>query len=193
MIVAGNGESRLSVDLKSYSPLIGCNAIHRDYRVDHLVAVDRRCVIEALESSNCSNTTIYTRKDWAIYFDDPRVQTVPDLPYLGTTRPDDPFHWGSGPYAVLLAAQLDTTVELVGFDLHGNGALINNVYKGTPNYNDVNYRAVDPSYWIYQISKVFESFPDKYFIVYNKANWSMPTLWKRANVEFKTLDILCKV
>ncbi len=141
-----------------------------------------------LESSNCKNTKIYTRPEWINYFNDPRVCLVPDLPYRGTTRPDEPFQWGSGGYAVLLAAKLSDNIELLGFDLWSKTDRVNNVYKGTSNYSSPDSHRVDPSYWIYQISKVFECFPDKYFTVYNEHDWKMPIGWKRNNVEFKPVD-----
>ena len=50
-VVVGNGESRRSVNLESYRSthaLIGCNGIHRDIKVDHLICCDRRMVAEAI-------------------------------------------------------------------------------------------------------------------------------------------------
>lgn len=188
MIAVGNGESRKHLNLNSKNNIVGCNALHRDVPINHLVCVDRRCVQEALKSSNCTNTKIYTRPEWVGYFNDPRVCKVPPLPYQGTARPDEPFQWGSGGYAILLAATMSDNIELIGFDLWSKDSKINNVYKGTPNYNSADSHRVDPSYWIYQISKVFECFPDKYFTVYNNDDWSMPSSWKKANVEFKPID-----
>lgn len=188
-VAIGNGESRRGIDIDSLQGLkIGCNAIHRDFVVDYLIAVDRRCVTEALESPNCLQTKILTRKDWVANFRDPRVNLVPDLPFTGAARADNPFHWGSGPYAVLQAAVMSKNISLIGFDLWSKDQYVNNVYKGTPNYNDSNYRAVDPSYWVYQISKIFQHYTDKYFIVYNVNSWKMPDTWKLDNVDFKTLD-----
>lgn len=190
-IAIGNGESRSNINLTQFDGIkIGCNAIHRNFFVDYLVAVDRRCVTEALQSNNCTNTTILTRPDWIGSFRDSRVKLVPTIPFSGTSRPDDPFQWGSGPYAVLLAALVSDTVKMIGFDLWGSNQKINNVYKGTINYNSTDSRAVDPSYWIYQISRIFQFYKDKYFIIYNVENWTVPASWKLANVEFKTLDKL---
>lgn len=188
MIAVGNGESRKGINLSERNNLIGCNAFHRDVAVEHLICVDHRCVREALVSPNCTNTKIYTRPDWINYFNDPRVCLVPELPYKGTERPDDPFQWGSGGYAILLAAKLSDQIEMIGFDLWSKTDKVNNVYKGTQNYSSSDKHRVDPSYWIYQISKVFECFSDKYFIVYNEDGWQMPPSWKKANVEFKTID-----
>ena len=51
MLVIGNGESRCDINLSEINTTkIGCNAIVRDFFVDHLVCVDRRMVDEA---NNC--------------------------------------------------------------------------------------------------------------------------------------------
>lgn len=190
MIAVGNGESRAGIDLTNTKDIIGCNALHRDLTVEHLICVDHRCVREALESPNCKNTTIYTRPDWINYFNDPRVKLVPELPYKGTERQDDPFQWGSGGYAVLLAATLSDSVELLGFDLWSKDSKVNNIYKGTNNYVAADKHSIDPNYWIYQIAKVFDCFPDKYFTVYNLEGWQPPKSWLLPNVSFKTIDML---
>lgn len=190
VIAVGNGESRSTVDLNKLPNIVGCNALHRDLAVEHLICVDQRCVREALASPNCANTTIYTRPDWIHYFNDPRVKLVPALPYVGNERQDDPFQWGSGGYAVILAAMLSDNVGLLGFDLWSKDSKVNNVYKGTQNYVAADKHSVDPSYWIYQIAKVFEHFPDKYFTVYNLEGWQMPQSWIRPNVSFEPLDKL---
>lgn len=188
-IAIGNGESRKSVNIENLQGIkIGCNALHRDYNVDHLVCVDRRVVQEAVKNPRCKK--IYTRPDWMPLFKDPRVSVVPELPYQGTTRPDEPFQWGSGPYAVLLATKFSDQITLIGFDLYGIDGKVNNIYKGTDNYDQSDKRAVDPRYWIYQIHRIFLSFPDKYFRVYNSEGWKPPESWCLANVEIKTLDKL---
>jgi hypothetical protein len=189
MLVIGNGESRTVLKTIPTNS-VGCNALHRDNKVAHLICVDRGILQESLSSNNTKNTTIYTRKDWFGSINDSRVKIVPDLPYTGNQRADNPWHWGSGPYAVLLAATLTDQVELVGFDLYSTDTRVNNVYKGTQNYSSSNNNAVDPRYWIYQISQVFRCFPDKYFTVYNRANWKTPKEWSLANVQFKNIDIL---
>jgi len=188
-LVIGNGESRSNIDLpeikKNYIT-VGCNAICRDIEVDHLICCDRRMVEEASKILNFKN--LYTRKDWHHYY--PKSQCLPDLPYRGDKRSDDPFHWGSGPYSVLIGSSLSNTIHMIGFDLWGINSLVNNVYKGTKSYSEENKRAVDPSYWIYQISKIFYLNDDKYFIVYNKPNWELPLSWQLPNVKLKTLDML---
>lgn len=177
MIVLGNGESRAGINLDElHDTKIGCNAIHRDFYVDHLVCVDVRTLKEA-QASNLTNTTIWSR------------ETLPQVPD-GNQRADLPQHWGSGPYAVLLATTMSNDIKLIGFDLYSNNQLVNNIYKNTANYSTADKPAVDPKYWVYQISRIFAANTDKYFRVYNKAGWQLPDSWRLANVEFKTLDTI---
>jgi hypothetical protein len=197
-LVLGNGESRSSLNLNSFTHdiLIGCNAVHRDIAVDYLVCADKRTVKEAVEN-NVQN--IYTRKDWADEF---HLNLLPALPYHGTDRVDEPRHWGSGPYAVLLATQLADNITLLGFDLYGvttyrnhdsltvrtlPSPQVNNVYKGTKNYAPGDSHAVDYSYWIYQLGKIFECFPDINFTIINRADWKMPEEWRYKNIKFESL------
>lgn len=184
MIVLGNGESRALIDVNLLDDeKIGCNAIMRDFKVDHLVCVDKRMLQEAITSSYHKHAKIYTRKDWFVrYRLEKNIRMVPELPYQGTDRWDNPFHWGSGPYAVLLGALKASHVKMIGFDLYSANKNVNNIYKGTENYQPINSRAVDPRYWIYQIGKVFEIFPHVKFQVYSSSDWNCPTQWKKSNV-----------
>lgn len=193
-LVIGNGESRRSIDLKKFKNsfiLVGCNAVHRDYRIDHLVCCDNRMVKEALNNTTGNETKIYTREMW--YRDhrkiakNKNVHRLPDLPYTGISRPDQPLHWGSGAYALLLASQLSNEIHIIGFDLYGVNGKVNNVYKGTENYSAANKPQIDYSYWVYQIQKVFRCFPDKTFFIYNSNDWILPDDWRCKNVQHKKL------
>ncbi len=190
MIVIGNGESRKHIDIsqiKDYK--IGCNAICRDFDVDHLVCVDRRMVKEAI--SNNVSCNIYTRQDWMSEFKNYKnVKPVPHLHYEGKLRMDHPFQWGSGPYAVLLATKYAKRIKLLGFDLYSENKNVNNIYKDTEHYDKSSKHPVDPSYWIHQISKVFELFPKKRFRIYQHKEWSLPESWHFKNVSVDTIDNL---
>jgi hypothetical protein len=193
MYVFGNGESRTSVDIDNlYGIKIGCNAIYRDYAMDHLVCVDRRMVNEVIDNGANDYALVYTREDWlGNYNQFKRIRAVPKLPYNGIERWDESFQWGSGPYAVLLAAKLckDPTVRLIGFDLYSPTQNVNNVYKGTSNYDDANKRAVDPRYWIHQIGMVFKCFPKINFVIYND-NFALPKAWNQPNVTVDKISSL---
>jgi hypothetical protein len=196
-LVIGNGESRLRINLNDFKDthvLVGCNAIHRDLAVDHLICCDHRMVREALENPSTSNSTIHVRDNWHHYFrkieKNKNVKLLPDLPYQGELRPDKTMHWGSGPYAVLVAAQLNLpSVSLVGFDLYGRQEQVNNVYRNTENYSKTNAPAVDPSYWIYQIGKLFSLFPHIQFNIINTEGWKMPTEWQYNNVKKESIGV----
>ena len=192
MLVIGNGESRKDIDLdKHIDTKIGCNAIHRDYRVDHLICVDRRMVKEAVEQGANEHALVYTREDWfGNYKQYKRIRTVPVLPYVGSDRWDEPFQWGSGPYAVLLGAKLSKEVKLIGFDLHSKTKTVNNVYKDTIGYDAGTKNAVDPRYWIHQIGQVFKWYPKRKFTIYQLDNWQIPQNWKLANVSVDYIDNL---
>ena len=186
MWAIGNGESRTTVNVNNLPrPRVGCNAIHRDYDVDYLICVDKRMVQEALraEVNIRKDTLVYTRPDWYPQFKTLRLRQVPPLPYKGEQRWDEPFQWGSGPYAVLVAAMFakEKEVNLLGFDLHSKTDTVNNIYKGTPNYDDADKRAVDPRYWIHQIGMVFNCFPKIQFTIYQD-NWDLPKAWNYPNV-----------
>ena len=192
MYVFGNGESRTSVNISNLEGIkVGCNAIYRDYTMDHLICVDRRMVQETLNSDANQHSYIYTRQDWISQFNAVRVRTVPKLPYTGSKRWDEPFQWGSGPYAVLLAAKLSKgdTVRLLGFDLHSTNATINNVYKDTANYDTANKRAVDPRYWIHQIGMVFKYYSSIHFVIHHD-HFELPKAWKQSNVSLDTISSL---
>jgi len=194
-LVVGNGESRANIDISKFSldyTIIGCNALHRDLRLDDLVCCDRRMAEEAVMSENTKGTKIYVRSNWYNYFrkirKDKRINEVPELPYQGELKADQPIHWGSGPYAVLLAAQNYDSILLLGFDLYPSNDKVNNMYKGTKNYSSPDSKPVDPNFWIYQIAKVFENYPEKDFIIWNKKDWKFPREWEFDNVRFEEIE-----
>ena len=193
MLVIGNGESRHGIDLESLEyTKIGCNAILRDTKVDHLVCVDKPMLREAVDAQYHHTAKVYTRKNlFEHYRLEKNIRIVPDLSYAGSERPDDPIHWGSGPYAVLLAAKLTTDdIHLLGFDLYGVDNKVNNIYKDTANYALAHKSAVDPRYWIYQIGKVFECFPNTQFVIHQDKNWQLPKSWKQPNIMVDCIDNL---
>lgn len=179
--VIGNGISRQHFNLRSiHDWTIGCNAIHRDYLVNEIVAVDRRMVNEILSNDNYKEIIIYTRQSWLpLYQDKSRLQVVPELPYVGHNKFDKPDHWNSGPYAVLIASlRKPKVINLLGFDLYGVGKTYNNFYVNTPNYGKTGDRPVGHSFWVVQLAKLFELNPATSFVVWQKPEWPMPFQWK---------------
>jgi len=179
--VVGNGESRLKFNVNKLDwlgPVIGANAIFRDYYSDELVCCDRRMVQEAVNHGY--NNTIYTRENWYKQFSYwPNVTKLPDLPYTGDKRQDDPWHWGSGGHALNLACTKNPEIIIMlGFDLWGTNSKFNNVYKNSDNYNSSDKPATDPSYWIYQLAKLFKHYPNIKFIQIQPEDWQMPSEWE---------------
>lgn len=178
IIIIGNGESRLGISFDLNADYkIGCNAVYRDIKIDSLVCVDRRMVAEALE--NNFNKPIYTREEWIdSFYRYPNIRFLPDLPYQGNVRVDDPWHWSSGPHACNVAATMNPKeIHLYGFDLWSSNNNINNVYKGTENYDSTNHHAIDPRYWIYQMSKCFQYYPHIIWVQHQPNNWKKPDEW----------------
>lgn len=194
MWVIGNGESRSKVNInKLYGPKVGCNAIMRDYQMDYLVCVDKRMVDEAVNSKANDYSLVYTRPDWINrYKGHKRIREVPNLPYEGNERWDEPFQWGSGPYAVLIAAKYakEGFVNLIGFDLYSKNKLVNNIYKDTPNYDHSTKNAVDPRYWVHQIGMVIECFPKLEFNIFQDPDWNLPAAWNYPHVKVDNINKL---
>ena len=146
---------------------------------------------EATDNPRTEDTVVHVRDSWFNYFrkikKNKNVRCVPAIPYQGTDKQDYPDHWGSGCYAVLLGATLSQDVTIIGFDLYGIDNKVNNIYKDTTNYSKQESSAVDPSYWIYQIGKVFQYFPNTQFTIRNNADWIMPREWQHTNVKFQPL------
>lgn len=178
--VIGNGESRKTFALNQlHDWTIGCNAIHRDYLCNEYVAVDRRMVQEILRNESTANISIYTRPEWYKEWGDVRVRSLPNLPFEGSAKVDKPFNWNSGPYAILLAANKSPTrIHLLGFDLWGNNDLVNNFYKGTPNYSNEKSKKINPDFWIYQLARIFEHYQNIEFVQHQINDWQIPERWK---------------
>jgi len=195
--IIGNGKSRLGFDItpmKKFSTVIGCNAQFRDYNFDYFVCADKHMCQEAVNTVG-KNTNIYTRDRWHKEFAMwPNVKKLPDLPYNGDKRQDEPFHWGTGPYAGVLAGTFrPKAIFMIGFDLWQlpGQKEDNNIYRNSKGYEYIK-RPVDPSYWIHQFAKLFEHI-DSRWIVVNRPDWKMPDEWsKNKNVFQESYDGMAK-
>jgi hypothetical protein len=196
ILVVGNGQSRKDINLLKYTvPIIGCNALHRDITPNHLICCDRRMVEEATANNRLKNSKIYVRELWYHFFKKIRknknIEILPELPYQGEKKQDHPDHWGSGPYSLLIAAKSEyQTIYMIGFDLYSQNNNINNIYKGTNNYQKENDPPTDPSFWIYQIEKIFQIYKTKKFVIFNDDRWILPESWVKSNVEYRNIRLL---
>jgi len=191
----GNGESRNGYDLdplKAYGKIYGSNAVYRDTTVDHLICCDKRMVEEALQSGYTG--PVYTRNDWISNFKSPQVEVLPTFNWEQNKKWEKTFHWGSGTHSAHLALKHRTDVlVMIGHDFWSVDGLHNNLYKGTHNYQGVDYSAVDPSFWVLQFAILFAHFPNAqfFFCQHNIDNWKKPEQWKEhPNVQYKELNTL---
>jgi hypothetical protein len=191
----GNGESRQGYDLsplRSHGKLYGSNAVHRDTTVDHLVCCDKRMAQEAISYGYTG--TMYTREDWMLDFRDPKVKVLPVFKWDQHEKWEKTFHWGSGLHSAHLALRHKTDVlVMIGHDFWSADGLHNNLYKGTNNYQSVDYSAVDPRFWVLQFAILFAQFPDTqfFFCQSNIDNWKKPQEWETySNVRYQELSTL---
>lgn len=178
--VIGNGQSREGFALNQINGItVGCNAVHRDFTCNEYVAVDRRMVDEILRNECNKDKIIYTRDDWVEKYEKhSTVKELPKLPFTGPNKSDQPFHWNSGPYAVLVAAlKQPKQIYMLGFDLWSKTSFINNIYKGTPNYAGAHDRKITPDFWIYQLGRLFNHFSNIEFIQKQPTDWRIPYQW----------------
>ena len=191
----GNGESRQRYDLSSlraHGKLYGSNAVHRDTTVDHLVCCDKRMVREALDHGYTG--IVYTREDWMLDFRDPKVKLLPVFKWDQHEKWEKTFHWGSGTHSAHLALRHRADVlVMIGHDFWSADGLHNNLYKGTNNYQSVDYSAVDPRFWVLQFAILFVQFPNTQFLFCqpNIDNWKKPQEWEAySNVQYQELSTL---
>jgi hypothetical protein len=191
----GNGESRQGYDLsplRSHGKLYGSNAVHRDTTVDHLVCCDKRMAQEAISYGYTG--TMYTREDWMLDFRDPKVKVLPVFKWDQHEKWEKTFHWGSGLHSAHLALRHKTDVlVMIGHDFWSADGLHNNLYKGTNNYQSVDYSAVDPRFWVLQFAILFAQFPDTqfFFCQPNIDDWKKPQEWEAySNVQYQELSTL---
>jgi hypothetical protein len=85
--------------------------------------------------------------------------------------PEEYGGWSAGPIAVRIALEEENPDEvyLIGFDLGSSTELINNIYKGTTNYNPSDAKVTPSVNWINQHKQNFEAFPDVKFFKVNSA------------------------
>ena len=195
--IIGNGESRRGFDispLKMFSTVIGCNAIYRDYITEYLVCCDRHMCQQSLNAVG-KNTTVYTRDRWIGEFAHwPNARELPPLPYSGDKRQDEPFHWGTGPYAGVLGLTFKPkAIFMIGFDLFPfEKDKVNNIYHNSEGYQYIK-RPVDPSYWIYQNRKIFEHYPKQNFNFYVDQYFKIPEGWdEMSNVQILPISDIQK-
>jgi len=153
--VLGNGISRRGLDLtllQGHGKIYGCNALHREFVPDVLVATDRPIATAIQESGYALKNKFYTRRP----IDNLGAHRVPN-PYFG---------YSSGPIAAAIAAQDGHHfIYMLGFDMGPvNHNQFNNVYAGTEFYKRVDAPPTFTGNWVKQIIRITTDFPLSEFV-----------------------------
>jgi len=182
--VLGNGVSRLTANLfllKEHGTIYGCNALYREFKPDHLVAVDVKMINEIIDSDYHKHNVVWTNKNKGVKtFEGIQVLT----PHKG---------WSSGPTALWLSTIHEyKSVYILGFDYQGVAGKVNNVYAGTQNYKKVDQPATFFGNWSAQTERVIRENPQVMFYrVYQEPLFIPPNLREKPyNLEHISYQVL---
>jgi hypothetical protein len=153
--VLGNGRSRLTLgisldELKTYGPIYACNAIHREFKPDVLIATDKKMCQEIEATGYPMTHEFWTRRP---------------APEKGGRRLEKPYYgMSSGPAAASRAALRGfNNIYLIGFDFGSPNQFVNNIYAGTEHYKGLQDKATYYGNWENQIKQVIEKHPKSQF------------------------------
>jgi hypothetical protein len=153
--VLGNGISRKNInlsELQPYGKIYGCNALHREFVPNVLVATDRPISAAIQESGYAKNHEFYTRRP---------------MEGLGAKSVLKKYHgYSSGPNALALAAEHGhRQVYLLGFDMGPNvNNTFNNVYADTEFYKTSAHPPTFAGNWKRQIVEICKDYPHTEFV-----------------------------
>ena len=161
-LVVGNGESRLQYDLTEVPEHVvtfGCNAIYRDYRMDFLGAVDVNITTEF-------KTAGLHFRGYFLAPEQRMANWTKDNSDVGNVIITNRKGWSTGPMMVISSLILGCDpVYLLGFDMEWlpEAGKINNIYKGTPCYREVDSPPTHTRNWQKQFTMIFQEFEDREF------------------------------
>ena len=139
-------------ELKTYGPIYACNAIHREFKPDVLIATDKKMCQEIEATGYPMTHEFWTRRP---------------APEKGGRRLEKPYYgMSSGPAAASSAALRGfNNIYLIGFDFHEGGyAVGDSVEKNTaPDSEKLGQK--------YMLSKLINSYTDMYFYLHTKAEF----------------------
>tara|TARA_Y100000004_G_scaffold38347_1_gene41155 strand:+ start:3883 stop:4725 length:843 start_codon:yes stop_codon:yes gene_type:complete len=112
--------------------------------------------------------------------DDDKVQCIKDV------QGGRDLGWAAGPTAVWLAIKNEEPqqVYLLGHDLNSDTNNINNLYKGTPNYNPINHKPTPSVNWFIQLQALMNENPDIAFYKVNREQVDNNSKVNRMHPEF---------
>jgi hypothetical protein len=177
--ILGNGISRQGIDLiqlRTYGPIYGCNALYREFIPDVLVATDRPIATVIQESDYSKHNRFYTRRP----IDGYGAHRVPSV-YFG---------YSSGPIATAIAAQDGhDCIYLLGFDMGpAKNQKFNNVYAGTEFYKMPTAAPTFTGNWIKQLTQITQDFPLAQFVRVHGTTTAEITQFTTVS-NFKSMDL----
>lgn len=178
-VVFGNGQHRKTFDIgsviKHKSGLLGqdtlqtygCNAFYRDFTPDFMVVTNRIIAKEMVDSNFTKTNIVYTRVDIMLEF--------PKKFYL---IPHDPYADAGATAMYLAAFDGHKRIYLLGFDGQDTRGVNNNVYAGTPGYQDQTSEVLDDK-WIDNQAQVMNTYDDvDWVFVSETGRYQIPEKWK---------------
>ena len=183
--VFGNGTSRLTVNpptFKEHGTVYGCNAQYREYRPNHLIAVDPKMVNEIIDSGYHLENSVWTNPNKG-------VKTKKNVNFFSPHK-----GWSSGPTALHFAASNGHKhIYIFGFDYQGTKGKLNNVYADTFNYKKSTDTATFFGNWLSQTEKTIKEFRNiKFFRVIPKDGFVPdrlgPTLKNLTHINYEDLE-----
>lgn len=149
--VFGNGRTRLNIDFYEVSPygnVYACNAVYREYKPDHLIAVDRKMVDEISTSNYQLQNKVWT-------YNNKYKSNYKEFSYI-----EPNLGWSSGPTALYLASSHGPEeIYIFGFDFEGLDGKLNNVFANSMNYKSSSDKATYYGNWLKQTETVVKSNP----------------------------------
>lgn len=187
--VLGNGVSRKSInlnELRKHGTIYGCNAIYREFKCDHLIAVDSKMVLEIAKTNYQKYNSVWTNPS-KLY------KNIPNLNYFNPSK-----GWSSGPTALLYASQNGhREIFILGFDYKGIGEQqdrFNNIYADTLNYKKTEEPATFHGNWLRQTATVVKEYSNiKYNRVIASDNFCPSELNKFRNINNILIDDFRKI
>lgn len=164
-VVIGNGPSRLGFDLKhlkKYSGLLGattvqtygCNALHRDFSPDFLIATGNNKIIHEVANSQYIHDNV-------VYTNSIHLLEYPGKFYL---IPYDPYADAGTTAAYIAAFDGHEKIYLLGFDGHDTSDYNSNIYAATNAYDDVVNFEIEDQKWIDNRAQLFNVYRDVDFV-----------------------------
>ena len=164
-VVIGNGLNRADFDLNLFKKptgllgeytlqTYGCNALHRDFTPDFLVATGNNGIVKEIADSGFTEDNI-------VYTSAIHLLEFPSKFYL---IPYDPYADAGTTAAYIAAFDGHKKIFLLGFDGQDAPGINHNVYAGTAGYDPYRTNLIDDQKWVDNKVQLFNVYDDVEFL-----------------------------